>query len=277
MKKKVLRAGALVLMACLMLACFSGCSSMDEYKARHAIWGDEDQNSILWQGEEYVYLYQESYSETSYSPVDDWSKAVFVTEPDVPTLLASNFGFYVGVSVNETYLVCNSLVFCKADRYETLKAAIDAGLQTDQYGYTYYDSETDEQKVRIFTEEESEQLGNIIEEVTSNPMEVYPENCWYVCEIQHCYADTELMRYAGVDLMQSENGYYLEYVVEVEPTEEELKEMYGEDWKDVDWVEEEWVTCPIPAEYNEVIEEWFAPVLEDPSQFYETTTEYVYD
>lgn len=263
MKKTRLRVGALVLVACLMLACFSGCASMDDLKARHAVWGDEKQNSILWQGEEYVYLLQETYEGTPYTTLYDWSKTLYVTEPDVPTLLASSYGLYTQVSVNGNYLSCNSRVFCKADQYDALKAIVDSGLKTDRYGYIYYDNENGEQKLRTFTEAESELLDTIIDETLDGEQQKTPsENTWYLCEIQYCYVDTELIRYTELDLMQSENGYYLSYAVEVEQDEEELKELYGEDWEDIDWMTEEWITCPIPAEYNEQIEEWFAPVIE---------------
>ncbi len=263
MKKNRVRAVVLALTACLMLVCFSGCTSIDEHRARHAVWGDENQNSILWKGEEYVYLYQETNEETPYSPMYDWGNYIYVTEPDVPTLLASEYGFWADASVHGNYLSCNSRVFCKADQYDALKPIIDAGLPTDQYGYTYFDYEAGEETVHIFTREESRQLADIMEETVAGNVVDDETDWWYVTELYYCCEDTELTQYTGIDFLQSEQGYYLSCAVEVEPpTEEELKEMYGEDWEDVDWVEEEWVTCKIPAKYNELIEEWFAPILE---------------
>lgn len=263
MKKKGFRAIALVLTACLMLVCFSGCTSIDEHKARHAIWGDEDQNTILWQGEEYVYLYQETYETTPYDPIGSWTNFIYVTDPDVPTLLASNYGLWADASSHGNYLSCNGRVFCKADQYDTLKPIIDAGLPTDQYGYMYFDYEKGEDLAHIFTKEESRQLADIIEETVDGRQMIETEDWWYVTELYYCCEDTELAQYAGIDFLQSESGYYLSCEVEVEPpTEEELKEMYGEDWEDFDWEEEAWVTYKIPAKYNELIEEWFAPILE---------------
>ncbi len=261
--KKKLRTAAVLLVICLMVACFSGCTSLDELKAQHAVWNDEDQNSILWQGEEYVYLYQETYEETPYSPIDGWNSPIYITDPDVPTLLADSYGLWGDVSIHGNYLSCNSRVFCKADQYDALKVYIDNGLPTDQYGYSYFDYNKGEMTVSIFSKEESRKFDTIIEETLANPKATNAEDWQYVCEIYYCCEDTELMKYTGMDLMESPNGYYLSYVVDIEPTEEELKERYGEDWEDVDLEIEEWITCPIPAEYNKTIEDWFEPVLND--------------
>ena len=99
--KKIKRIIAALLLCILALSC-AGCANLDEMKARHAIWKDEDQTALEFNGETYKRLPYNSYFEI-------WTYAehnVFVTTQEVPVLLADQFG--ARMQCNKDYTLLES-------------------------------------------------------------------------------------------------------------------------------------------------------------------------
>ena len=130
---------AVCLLACLVL-CFAltSCDALDEARDHQAFYAED--GSILWQGNTYRALPVSD----EFAPVEQPYKrnAVYVTEDDVPVLLASMLGEVLEVSADGVFLVTPyyyldtpTAVYCRADRYDEIAERIQNGVELTCYSY----------------------------------------------------------------------------------------------------------------------------------------------
>lgn len=198
--KKVWRAMTFVVVLALLCTSLCGCTVIDEMKKEQAIYTDED--TILWNGVEYYML---PTSLTMMPQRDDMFTPIYVTEADVPVLISGLFGqesyscndgMLLEVTGYSTTNILDMLMdasseentdsvtdeeditweetkyYCRAENYETVKAAIEAEwngtLVYDTYSYTVYEydfySGEGETHRRLLTDEQVQAYCRTIED-----------------------------------------------------------------------------------------------------------------
>ncbi len=221
----------------LLMFLLTGCVSLQDLKDDHAIWADASKKTILCQGKEYVYLtnYLESYFSPKYDPI----RFLYVTEPDVPTLLAAYEGDYADISEDGKFICIYDKIFCIKEEAEEMKEYVQEKGALDRYGYEYYSKDDYEELFfHMLTKEESQKLETIIEK--SDTTKNYEDYYWVTQMIQ-CSEDGMFRKYMEMELCITDKGAY-------------ILEQYGEEGR--------YAQYTIPAEYYGIIEDIFADAIE---------------
>lgn len=148
--KKYVKLVSVIVLAVLMCAMFCSCFDVDELREQHAVWGNDEQTVIKFNGAEYKLL--PPCDELYIVPSDKWYVG-YVTESDVPLLLIETYGRSMNIGKNAEMLVagvwkdsykCNR-VYCRSDLYDAKVEAIN-NFQQDHYCVydPSYDKETGE-------------------------------------------------------------------------------------------------------------------------------------
>lgn len=249
--KKALRMGAVLFVVCILAACLSGCMSIQDRKARQAFWADAEYDAMDWQGEQYVFLCEDNGINVlagrrpgqtiSYMPIASWDY-IYVTESDVPTLLASDFGELISVSAWHSFLTTmDGRIFCRASQYEAIQEMMEHGISDERYAYISYG---ESEKLRVLTEEETTVLEQIVTETMQTKKQILFDDEYddsedlFACELFRCAADVELGYYAEIDLIQNCDGFYLSCAVD-----------------------DAWCEYQIPAKYTDTVVALFAQDL----------------
>lgn len=144
--KNVKRIVALVwvLALCLPLV---GCRELEEMRAQQAFWNAD--GSISWQGDTYMKLPTSGDSYMYFNPPIDTT--VYVTQPDVPVLLSSDYGVWLSSSEDRVFLSNDyrdgeRYYYCRTDKFDEMVARLEKGFVYDTYTYLYwvYDEKTGE-------------------------------------------------------------------------------------------------------------------------------------
>lgn len=167
--KRMKKLIAALLLCVLVLSC-AGCANLDEMKANHAVWTDEEQTALEWNGATYKKLPTSSALEIW----DHSEKNVFVTAPDVPVLLIEQFGSPLNCSKDEVLLQSihwsendYPVFYCRADRYDELVKQITEGVQMPKIIYTYWSFEDDLNHMVCFTDAQKQAIETVLK---TNPI-----------------------------------------------------------------------------------------------------------
>ena len=130
MKKKLLRALILLAAAACSAALFSSCAAVDDARAHQAVSEDG--------GETYTIdgvVYKALISQFTARPTDfESTDRVFVTKPDVPTLLARSYYTTVAeINNDRTILLVDYRIFIREDKYDDYKTLLNE-TDFDYYG-----------------------------------------------------------------------------------------------------------------------------------------------
>ncbi|MBQ8538949.1 MAG: hypothetical protein IJ433_04795 [Ruminococcus sp.] len=187
--KKLFKPTILVVLIIMMLSTLTGCKELDSMRKVHAVWTEKGvYDSFTLNGVEYKkvladnlpYVYQMS------------EEQIFVTEPDVPVLLAASNGITFSKSRDGNFICgylyddptieyalnhafsaseyinsgTNYVLYCKADIYEDVLEIINNGIEYNNYAYLYYDYEDGMSTASYYylTDEENEAINKIIKE-----------------------------------------------------------------------------------------------------------------
>ncbi len=163
--KKIKRLIAALLLCILALSC-AGCANLDEMKASHAIWKDENQTELEWNGATYKKLPTSSTLEIW----DHSEKNVFVTAPDVPVLLLEQFGSPMNCSKDEVLLQSihwsendYPVFYCRTDRYDELVKQITEGVQMPKIVYTYWQFKDELNYMVSFTDAQKKAVETVLQ------------------------------------------------------------------------------------------------------------------
>ncbi len=167
--KRMKKLIAALLLCVLVLSC-AGCANLDEMKASHAVWTDEEQTALEWNGATYKKLPTSSALEIW----DHSEKNVFITAPDVPVLLVEQFGSPLNCSKDEVLLQSihwsendYPVFYCRADRYDELVKQITEGVQMPKIIYTYWSFEDDLNHMVCFTDAQKQAVETVLK---TNPI-----------------------------------------------------------------------------------------------------------
>ena len=130
MKKKLLRALILLAAAACSAALFSSCAAVDDARAHQAVSEDG--------GETYTIdgvVYKALISQFTARPTDfDAAGRVFITKPDVPTLLARSYHTTIAeINDDRTILWVDYRIFIREDKYDDYKTLLNE-TDFDYYG-----------------------------------------------------------------------------------------------------------------------------------------------
>lgn len=133
MKKFLKRMGVLLLVGAMVFA-LCGCDALDDMR-EHQIFPETD-NSFIIDGVRYLELDVNDYFAPGETPVGDY----FLTEPDVPVLLSTQF--YIGaLELTQDGRFCRDwhrgLWFCREDIFEEMQARNREPFVPDTLFYTY--------------------------------------------------------------------------------------------------------------------------------------------
>lgn len=129
MKKFLKLSLALLLCAGLALS-FCSCVDVDELRNNRGFWANKERTVISFRGAEYKLL--PACEELYVVPSDEWYEAVYVTEKDVPVLLAADKGMGAEIGKGAELLICGiwesgtDKVYCRADLYDRKVKAIES-------------------------------------------------------------------------------------------------------------------------------------------------------
>ena len=161
-RKRVL-AMVLTLLFCLSLC---SCSKLDEMQEMHAVWRKD--GTILWNGAVYRPLPRRYFDLNG----NRFTKSIYVTDADVPVLLSASYGehfygsadgvFIYGYKASEEYS-SYTREYCRADKYEEVKATLDGMEWLDGLCYDYYDQAENTHKTYYLTVEQQQALYKIME------------------------------------------------------------------------------------------------------------------
>ncbi len=204
--KKSLRLLALITAVMLLCLSFTGCSALDDMRARHGIFADD--GSIHVNGEKYLRLPDNAY----FSPIDDSFSAIYVTGKDVPVLLAS-FSDNVHYIYDSGDIIENdsgTQFYCREKLYASLAPLMEAPFAPTGYCYAYSTFDIKDHSYSTQFCRLSNTQANLILEVTTNEELIYSEKYDVVdgIIIQAC-SDNLLLRDSRYELFTLGNGYVI--------------------------------------------------------------------
>ena len=122
---------SLALLLCVGLALsFCSCVDVDELRNNQGFWANKERTVISFRGAEYKLL--PACEEIYVVPSDEWYEPVYITEKDVPVLLADARGMSVEIGKGAELLVCGiwesdtDKVYCRTDLYDQKVKAIES-------------------------------------------------------------------------------------------------------------------------------------------------------
>ena len=203
--KKVLKRVLSVILILSLLICLSGCEVLEKAKESKAVYKDKN---ILYNGYEYIKLSYCKY----FSPDINRERMLFLTEKDVPVLLAGFFGKEIYL-INDIFIhddVDDTMYYCRSDHYEEIEnlCKSENAFNNICYEYGYYDEKTGNYTYKTYnlTKEEKQ----LVEKTYKNADVLkLPKGA----ELSDILDSVELEK-------SSDNGYFKKYYAEIILTEE---------------------------------------------------------
>lgn len=185
MKDKMLKTGALLSAAVISTALLSSCAVVDDARRSQA-FADNNYNTYTVDGTEYKHLMHETLvCLTDYRT----GFCVYLTDDDVPTLLASRFCKDVGeFNRDRTVLWFGNDVTVREDKYDEMAQLLRSAVY-DRFGADKYVENDDDAYQRKFCVMSAGLSNAISEALAGEPLEAtYPlmEHAGYITEIYPC-------------------------------------------------------------------------------------------
>ncbi len=214
MKKiaKILIALALIGVMSLSL---TGCIQIDKMRKNHAVWIDDEQTTIMYQGKTYKVI--SGHNETDYFynkfyTSDDEPDFIYITDSDVPVLLSVFVGLDAMITEDKSLIMLsnygNNPVYCIAEMYDDTVEAF-GNTEPDGYMYDYSDGyPVGIVETHYFTEEE---IKAAEETISGTPLEnfEYTEDCDFIA-VNAYYEGNTVTPYAFDIICTKEQGYFIE-------------------------------------------------------------------
>lgn len=152
--KKYLRIAACIitLLLCAFFVC--SCESLDDMRARQGFY-DEDGNVIL-NGVKYIRI------EADILP-SGYGRDVYITESDVPVLLAEKYGDWFMITEDKTYIYdYGYYCYCRDDKYNELAEKYGGSIEINRLSIEYIDEDF-ESGTYMLTKEEQGTIEALLE------------------------------------------------------------------------------------------------------------------
>ena len=225
MKNIIRKIGLLLLLGTIIFS-LCGCKDLDRLR-EYQIFIEED-GSFYYEGKHYVQLDANDY----FAPVGNYTRNYFLTEPDVPVLLSSEFA--VGMlRFSQDGRFCqdiyhNNRWFCTEDIYEEIQAKNQMPFVPDTtfYKYHIYIGEGNyEGKLYILTPEEESAIDAVRK---TQPLQLSDGmRLSYDWGLGLTVATEDLLfQNGGPSIFQANNTYYLETYSEYGTTTYKVPEEY---------------------------------------------------
>lgn len=190
--KKTVKPIILLVVLIMLLSTLTGCKELDNLRSTHAVWTEKGvYDSITLNGVEYKRINIENAPSVFKTKPD----IIYLTDPDVPVLLASSmsetfdisedenfiFGYIIDPSYTDGYTsdrLSDTFIsgyneqgpseyslFCKADIYEDVMKKIESGIEYTDYVYEYVDPDTRMLNNYFLKDEENKAFKKVLEEV----------------------------------------------------------------------------------------------------------------
>lgn len=137
--KKFSRIAALILAAVMLTLTLCSCNYLDSARAHQAFYTDDTRREIEFEGRTYKYINPNNY-DFVHTDIYYQDRAYYVTQKDVPVLLASHYGMYMMVTEGKELLYLmgseRPVWFVRDDMYEKMSSLL-ADPKLDHYFYQY--------------------------------------------------------------------------------------------------------------------------------------------
>ncbi|MBR3978246.1 MAG: hypothetical protein IKJ94_01320 [Oscillospiraceae bacterium] len=189
-----------------LLLSLCGCSGLENMRNKQAFPGEKGE--VLWKGTVYKAL---PGNENFYVETGDYSKLVYVTEPDVPVLLSSMFSeMDLYPSGDGVFLedLDAGIYYCREDRYEDILRRMQEEFVPELVCYCYTEY-PEAEAYYILTEEQVEAIELILQSVAPTVLGDGMYLDWdYYIDLQACSEDMQFRR-DSVSISVSGTTYYL--------------------------------------------------------------------
>lgn len=194
MKKTVKNLLCIALVFCFALS-VTGCKSLDTKKSNQAFWNNKEKTEIVLNGKIYQQLPVCEY----FSPDVISDKATYVTDKDVPVLLAPEFsnGSYMINKEKDIIMLNSGTGYARADKYDQYKKLIK-NYKLDHFAtnVTYVGSNNEgHHRLCLFSDEEAKTIADALAASTKTPPSQSYEEYGGACDLylDVCMADESLM------------------------------------------------------------------------------------
>ncbi len=211
--KKILKISTLALVIVIMCMSFCGCAELDDMKESHAVWTEKgNKDSITYNGKTYKLLENNELHDPQYN--QNWDNTIYVTEPDVPVLLSTDFGIDLQLSADGSiisgyifddyktevqnpyglpfyseyglsYVDGNGkmVYYCEESKFDEISKKIEAGINYTGYGYEYwtYNGEDEPYHYTYLSDEDAKMIDKIIETVKPDQHNEIPYEYMSIC------------------------------------------------------------------------------------------------
>ena len=213
--KKIIRILAVIVLISLTCTCFTGCDYVDKMREQYAYYNEN--KDIVYQDNIYKKLpvRQEVYFQYP-------SSELYVTDGEMPILLAEVMGEWCELSEDKAYVLTNDgRVFCRKDKYDSVVDRIENGFEVETYLYEYEVESTDEldfweyysydTKRRIFTKEEIAAVKDVLNNVepVTEDTQYFSDSAEYSFAVYGCSEDL-LLYEESFYIIVDKRDYYIE-------------------------------------------------------------------
>lgn len=213
----------LILATILLLQCFllSGCAALDDFREKQAYITED--RKIVYNDAVFILMPESEYLQPIYNYSEDYQ--LNVTKSDVPVLLSTflsektlymcSDGIFLSGYDDTRY---DEIVYCREDKYEEMVNRMKEDFNPTKAGYLYetYIEENDEFVFDYYmlSDEEFEAVKEVMRKTNASylPSDAYIDYNYYI-ELELC-SDDNLFRKYVMDLVQSDNQYYIVYYVD---------------------------------------------------------------
>lgn len=166
MKRRITALLAVLALCALLCSCRV---DVDELRAQHGVW-DESGNIVLNGA-----VYRPFIASDSLNPVVDFESTIYVTEPDIPLLLARSKGDVYSISVDCVFLEYSAHdYYCREDKYDEVQRLLADSPTIDTFRYACYGSGGKVQSV-VLNAEQAASLQSMLDTLEWKAGEAYEQ------------------------------------------------------------------------------------------------------
>lgn len=218
--KKFSRIAALILAAVMLTLTLCSCNYLDSARAHQAFYTDDTRREIEFEGRTYKYINPNNY-DFVYTDCYELDRAYYVTQKDVPVLLASRYGEYMNVTEGKELLYVpgndHEVWFVRDDMYDKLSSLL-VNPELDHYFYQYTEESDAYGGLILHNALVNDEMTALIERTCSIDQnkkisyKILDEDEYYANSIMlyNCDKDMRITHYQmGTQLIRNDADYYI--------------------------------------------------------------------
>ena len=225
--KKVIRITVCALLLAALCLSLSACQELDDLKEKRGVYTDETKEEIILRGKTYVKFAEqgmESFHEEAYPITDAWG--IYITDEDVPVLLASQYGESIryNVDANDEPVILSVsdsspyrqkyIYYCREDMLDEVKAKMGKATLDHFYTERSYWSNKDDSYVygkKLLSKEATDVVKKTLERPYDSNVDLAETADIFFYNWKALYYTDENLLFKNdmeIELVESETGAY---------------------------------------------------------------------